>query len=406
MKKIIFALAAGLAASAAFAQMSLRQTPDAIVVTSSGHPGYRIKLDLKQSGVATEFCIPAHGPNYIGQEGGQGGLFGLYVQGGSKGVAPPDGDTYGERTVVKGDGVLDHFSVVTQTPAEIVVALQGHASGWGTYSRTGETFIDYKSQLTFEANRIIDDGSVTWVCGHHTAPDYIDLDNMFAPYSVRWPVRLVRPDGRPQELRLADNDEIPYPAGITNPVTAQIWFHDGRCLLFRTLETPADWVSHPWLTYEHPWLTHWRLSFAFTNDPAIWQPTHTPVHYRYEVEIPAKAPANPPPDVYIVSPPRAANFFKDDPLDRYSGLQFKVGDVVRFAAIAKDAKGGCLPDSAFHWSINWGERVPPHVAATGTGSQIFFTVPPADVGSYWIEVSARDSQGFTGEDYITFKVVR
>ncbi|MGH7997291.1 MAG: hypothetical protein ACREFX_13170, partial [Opitutaceae bacterium] len=116
--------------------------------------------------------------------------------------------------------------------------------------------------------------------------------------------------------------------------------------------------------------------------------------------------SDPPPEVHIVSPVRGSDFFKDERLDQYSALRFKVGDTIRFAAVAKDRKDGWLADPAFRWSINWGERGPVQCAARGTGSQMDFTVPPADVGWYWVEVSAKDSSGVTGEDYITFKVER
>ncbi|MGH7997222.1 MAG: hypothetical protein ACREFX_12825, partial [Opitutaceae bacterium] len=282
----LFPLALGaFAASVASAQMTVRRTAKAIVVSSSGRPGYRLKLDLTQGGVATQFRIPADGPDVTSDQAGWSGLFGLYVQGGTDGP-PPGADAYGERTLVKGDGVLDSARVAVRTPGRIVVDLAGHASGWGTYGRSGERFIDYRNRLTFEADRIVSNGEVTWVCGHDTVPNVIAPVGLFAPNLVQWPIRLIGPDGASHEIPLALDDEAPFPRGLTYPVTAEIWLRGGRCLLIRSLRVPHDWVRHPWLDYERPWLTHWRQSFAFTNNPADRGPVGKPIRYSYEIEIP------------------------------------------------------------------------------------------------------------------------
>ncbi|MGH7996985.1 MAG: hypothetical protein ACREFX_11595 [Opitutaceae bacterium] len=408
--KTIFALAVGLvsAASIASGQMSIRRTPGAIIVGSSAGAGWRLKLDLKQGGVATDFQVPASGPNLTYGRGWWTGLFNVYVGGGKpapSGAAEP-GEI--ERLQLKGNGRVDMARVLASSPTRIVVEVNGHACGWGNYGRTGETVIEYRHRFLFEPRQIGFHGEVTWVCGHGTKPDDLELEDNFAPHAVQWPIRLVGADGRARDLEVAGSDGEAFPPGVGYPATAQIWFRGGACILLRTEEVPPEWRAHPWLLYERPWQRSWKQVFGFAGEADLpparrWYPAHTPLRYGYSIRIPSSAPAGAPPEVHIVSPVRGSDFFKDPDIDVYSALRYSVGETVRLAAVAQDANGCCLPSSAFHWSINWGAN---HRAATGAGSQIFFTLPRSKAKFYWIEVSARDSQGSVGEDYITFKVAK
>ena len=90
-----------------------------------------------------------------------------------------------------------------------------------------ETVIQYRQTFTFRPRRITVDGDLTWVYGHETRPAEICVLNYFAPYSVRWPIRMAGAEGAMKELALAWSGGAPFPAGLTHPATAEIWFRGG-----------------------------------------------------------------------------------------------------------------------------------------------------------------------------------
>ena len=104
--------------------MTLERGEGALVIASTA-PDWRIKLDLKQGGVATELNIPAQGPNLAGVRGGFSGLFNLFAIEYEKGNPRYGEEGIAAKTLIKNHGIADASRVLSEGPGEVVVEVRG-----------------------------------------------------------------------------------------------------------------------------------------------------------------------------------------------------------------------------------------------------------------------------------------
>ncbi|MCX7012631.1 MAG: hypothetical protein NTW86_08720 [Candidatus Sumerlaeota bacterium] len=389
-------------ASPAAAQMKVEETPDAITVSSSEAPTYKIKLDLKQGGVATELCLPADGPNLIYDKGGFSGMFNLFAC--DVLAKPPEGAKDGAvaKMLIKNMGTLESAKVVKKAPEEVVVEIKGTATGWRLLGPKGEKIADYRQTFTFAPRSVVCDGEMTWVYGHDSKPVDVSFYNYFAPDTVNWPVRIGNGKEANQDLQLISGGGAAFPEGIHNPATFEVWFRNGQRMFMRSIEVPESMRVAPWFKYEKPWQTAWTQNLGFGGngtDGAPLFPVGKPIAYKYKVEFPAEAPANTPPSVRITDPKRGGKPDAEDS-DVWSGLTVKLGEEIRITAKGEDKEDGAIPGASLKWECCRNNKIP---VASGSGES--FTVKPTDEGFHWVKVSAKDSKGLSGEDYITFRVL-
>jgi len=397
---LLLALIAAAGASAtAFAQLTIQETPEAIVVSHAARPAWRIKLDLKQGGVATALHLSG-GPNLVADNGGFTGMFNLFMNGRTGDPRTPGQNS---RALIKRGGTVESARVVERTATRITVEIKGRSTGFGRLlGPAGEKLLDYRQTLTFEPRRIVCDGELTWVYGYDTKPVEMSVMNYFVPNSVAFPVRAAGAEGKWQELPLAWSRGEAFPAGMKHPITAEVWFRSGQRVLFRSIKVPPPWRDCPWYKYENPWQTDWQPLFGFSGNTETCDtryPVGQPVAYTYELDIPAEQPRNTPPLVEITKPVRGVVRDLND-VELYSGLRFRAGDVIQFEASARDKEDGALPGSGIEWTV-YPKGLKPY--ATGTGTPFRFRVPETRDELWWVAATAKDSQGLRGIDYITFK---
>jgi len=385
----------------ATAQMSVKETPADVVVSSAGSPSWSVTFDLTKGGVVTEMHLSG-GPNLIANGNSFTGLFNVFS------TDHREGNPYASKSgaflknTIRGQGKVESAKVLERGPGRIVLELKGWNTGRFMPPPEGGKVLDFRQTFTLEPHRILCDGEIIWVYGDHTRPREVAVISYFVPDSIAFPLRFAGADGNWRDLPLTPSEGAVFPEGVKHPVTTEVFFRDGQRVLFRSEKEPAPWQACPWYKYERPWQTDWQPMFGFTAHSDIKCDTaytaQQPVAYRYALEIPGGHPANTPPVLRIVKPIRG--LVKDlSDVELYSGLRFKPGDVIEFEATAIDKEDGELSGSEIVWNVYPKSPTP---IATGKGKIFRFKLPETKQPMWWVSAERRDSKGLLGIDYITF----
>jgi len=366
-------LLAATFALAANPAIQIRSTEQAIEVESRAAPTWKIKLDLKQGGVATELRLPASGPNLVTESGGFAGLFNMFAcdaRPGQPGAAPDGGFA---KTLLKNKGVVTSAKVLSNTEREAVIEIRGDTTGWRITGPKEEKVLLYRQTYTFQPEKVVVDGEYTWVYGHDTKPVEIAVMTYFAPGVVNMPVRILKADGNRIPLLVTSSGGSLFPDGFKHPLALEVALRDGQRVIFRTIRVPEPWLVCPRYSLERAWQTQWAQVVSLTGQTDKCSsafPVRTPVAIRYEMEFAGKFPDNAPPAVTIVSPEKRKDRGDEDGI--YSGQFFKPGDLVKLAGKATDAEDGEIGPRSLYWQVYRGSYIP---VGAGAGRDFSFRIP-------------------------------
>jgi len=383
--------------------IAVRTTEQAIEVESHASRTWKIKLDLKQGGVATALHLPASAPNLIADAGGFTGLFNAFAcdaRPGQPGAGPDGGFA---KTLLKNKSTaVSSAQVLSDSGREAVVEIRGETTGWRIAGPKDEKVLRYRQTYTFRPDRVIVDGEWRWVYGYDSSPVEMNVLTYFAEGVVNPPARILKPDGYRIPLAVQSSGGGPFPDGFNHPITVEVALKNGERLLFRSVTVPELWTNCPLFKYERPWQTQWMQQFGFSGycKPQRY-PANKPIAYRYELEFAGPFADNKPPLVTIISPQRRRDKADEDGV--YSGQFFKPGEVVKLVGAAKDPEDGELGPLSLYWQIYRASYIP---FGAGAGQEFALRIPAnmAKGTVFWVRLSGTDSKGMTSEDYVTFGV--
>jgi CubicO group peptidase (beta-lactamase class C family) len=385
-RRLLF-LAAVFAASA-FAQLSVSEAPDAITVISPDIPGWSATIDLKRGGAITALHIPRNGPNLVQTDSS---FFNLFAMTSEK----IDGRTI--KAWSASNGRIERPTIVRRDGL-VTVFVAGKAM-----SKRDETFFDYRHTYTFRADRVSLDGEAIWRFPKTSMTDS-SMGFDAAPDTLYQPVRIGAGGKPPAPLELTTSGGAYFDEGIGYPMDAEFRLRNGHSFVLRAIDVPQTYRSNPRFIYEKPWQANWAGRWYWEGDadgktragakPAQYV-AGEPFRYQYELVIDPTRTGNTPPEVTITSPVRDSRYYH-------------VGDTVVLKGEAKDREDGPIPPDRLAWEI-FGTAGRKRILQSGSGSSIAFTIPAdtprnQDYCQFAVRLSAADSKGAEGVDYLTIGV--
>jgi hypothetical protein len=332
------------------AVLSAAKSGDTIIIESKGGPlTYKIAIDPKRGGDISDLQLPADGKIiareindifFLGEHGDQYTLRGW--TGPNKFTISCSANLISQ----KADEVVVQVNLLTTGTFKILAKDEpAKAELRKTHVSYKDKTIEVKRTYTFKPDRVLVNDELLWVHADMQFKTFY-FTAAFMPGAVQGPARLVKGAANASFYGVSSGGKK-LPPEITYPFTSENFLKNGYKVSLRPLTASFDLAKSDFYFYEKAWQQDWHQLAGFMYRVA-GNPPGKAITARHEIVFSKATLQEMPPIVTIQSPPTDARWLDE----KGEVAKYKIGDVLKLAAVAVNSDGSSVPDQDITWEIH------------------------------------------------------